>query len=91
MVVVGAAVVVIGMVLTGMNWGNPVPVLGGILNFLLEVPFEPKAEPRGNILVSTLAITAAMNIATWATLASLLIGAAITAVAGFRRGQAAAT
>ncbi len=85
LVVVGAAVVVIGMVLTGVNWGHPVPVLGGILNFLLGLPFEPRAEPRGDILLSTLAITAAMNVATWATLASLLAGGMIAALAGFRR------
>src|SRR5436305_3028687 len=72
LLVIGTSLVVIGMLLSLLNWGMAVPGFGRITHFLLDVPFEPKAERRGDILLSTLAITAAMNIATLATLASLL-------------------
>jgi len=91
LLVVGGALVVIGIVLTFLNWGLPVPGFARITEFLLGVPFEPRAEPRGNYLWSTLALTAAMNVATWATLGSLLAGAAVTALVGFRRSRTTAT
>jgi hypothetical protein len=86
--VAGGALVVIGIILSFYNWGKPVPIFGGITEFLVELPFHPKANPHGMYPWSELALTAGMNVATWAALAASLAAAIITALTGFIRTRA---
>ena len=84
----GGVLLATGVVLSFLNWGVPGGTFGRVTEFIFGVPFRPRVERGGSYQLSTLATTAALNIATWAALASVLAGGAVTAVAGFGRRRA---